>query len=111
MINKLCTPAFIYLVFSLTQIVIDTFKKEYDKASMKFIIMIIFTILLNILCEKGMTPISWLIVFIPFILMTLIITILLYVLKANYFKKNKTNVTNHNNANIPNNDITTLINN
>jgi hypothetical protein len=62
--------------------------------------MIIFTILLNILCEKGMTPISWLIVFIPFILMTLIITILLYVLKVNYFNKNdKTS------------DNTTLINN
>lgn len=86
MIDKLCTPALLYLLFSLTQIIIDTFNKSYDKASMKFLIMIIFTILLNILCQKGMTPISWLIVFIPFILMTLIITILLYVLKVNFKK-------------------------
>ena len=89
MINKLCKPALIYLIFSLTQIIIDTYQKSYDKASMKFFIMIIFTLLLNILCEKGLTPISWLIVFIPFILMTLIITVLLYVLKVNILKKDK----------------------
>ena len=77
-INNLCGPALIYLIFSLTQIIIDLFKKLYNTAFLKFIVMIIFTILLNILCDKGLGLISWLIVFIPFIFMTLITSILLF---------------------------------
>lgn len=77
LINKLCGPALIYLVFSLTQIIIDIFKNLYNTAFLKFIVMIVFTILLNILCEKGLGVVSWVIVFIPFIFMTLITSILL----------------------------------
>jgi hypothetical protein len=78
MIN-LCAPALIYLAFSLTQIIIDTFKGLYNTAFFKFIVMIIITILLNALCISGMGIISWFIVFIPFIFMSVIVTILLYV--------------------------------
>jgi hypothetical protein len=41
--------------------------------------MITITFLLNALCQGGMSIISWIIVFIPFIFMTVIVTILLYV--------------------------------
>jgi hypothetical protein len=75
----LCAPALIYIAFSLVQIVIDTFKGLYNTAFLKFIVMIIITFLLNALCQSGMTIISWIIVFIPFILMSVIVTILLYV--------------------------------
>ena len=78
MLNKVCSPVLIYLVFSSIQIVIDIGKRETDKATAKFIIMSLFSILLNILCERGLTVISWLIVFIPFISMTIITTLLLY---------------------------------
>ena len=78
LINNLCGPALIYLVFSLTQIIIDIFKELYNTAFLKFIVMIIFTILLNILCEKGLGVVSWMIVFVPFIFMTLITSILLF---------------------------------
>jgi len=78
MLNKVCSPVLIYLVFSLIQIVIDIGKKETNKATAKFVIMSLFSILLNILCERGLTVISWLIVFIPFISMTIITTLLLY---------------------------------
>jgi hypothetical protein len=78
MIN-LCPPALIYIAFSLTQIVIDTFKGLYNTAFLKFIVMIIITFLLNALCQTGMTIVSWIIVFIPFIFMSVIVTILLYV--------------------------------
>lgn len=78
MIN-LCAPAIIYLIFSITQILIDTFKGLYNTAFMKIIVTIMVTLLLNILCEKGLTVVSWIIVFIPFILMTVIVSILLYV--------------------------------
>jgi hypothetical protein len=76
---NLCAPALIYVAFSLTQIIIDTFKGLYNTAFFKMIIMIIITILLNALCQSGMGIISWIIVFIPFIFMSVIVAILLYV--------------------------------
>lgn len=78
MIN-LCAPAIIYLIFSITQILIDTFKGLYNTAFMKVIVTIMVTLLLNILCEKGLSVVSWIIVFIPFILMTVIVSMLLYI--------------------------------
>jgi hypothetical protein len=78
MIN-LCVPAIIYLIFSITQILIDIFKGLYNTAFIKVIVAIMVTLLLNILCEKGLSVVSWIIVFIPFILMTLIVSMLLYI--------------------------------
>lgn len=77
MIN-LCAPAIIYLIFSITQILIDTFKGLYNTAFIKVIVTIMVTLLLNILCEQGLSIVSWIIVFIPFILMTVIVSMLLY---------------------------------
>ncbi len=79
MFNDLCPPALIYLVFSFTQIVIDTLKGYYNMATMKLWVAFVFTILLNYLCQSGLGIISWIIVFIPFILMTIIVGILLVV--------------------------------
>jgi len=80
---NLCPPSIINIVFSLTHIIIDIFKGFYNSALMKFIIMLIITLLLQILCNTGLAIISWFIVFIPFILMTLIVTILLYIFGLN----------------------------
>ena len=76
---NLCAPAIIYLIFSITQILIDTFKGLYNTVFIKVIVTIMVTLLLNILCEKGLGVVSWIIVFIPFILMTVIVSMLLYV--------------------------------
>jgi hypothetical protein len=76
---NLCAPALMYIVFSLTQVIIDTFKGLYNTAFFKLIVMILVTFLLNSLCKSGMGLVSWLIVFIPFIFMSVIVTILLYV--------------------------------
>jgi hypothetical protein len=78
MVN-ICAPALIYIAFSLTQIIIDTFKGMYNTAFFKVIVMIIITLLLNALCQSGMSIISWIIVFVPFMFMSLIVGILLYV--------------------------------
>lgn len=78
MIN-LCPPAIIYLIFSITQILIDTFKGLYNTATVKVIVTIMVTLLLNILCEQGLGVVSWIIVFIPFILMTVVVSTILYV--------------------------------
>ena len=75
----ICPPASLYLAFSIIQILIDMFRGETTTAFLKFIVMIIFTIALNMLCTSGLGIISWFIVFIPFILMTYITTILVFV--------------------------------
>jgi len=76
---KLCPPAIIYAIFSVTQILIDSYKGLYNTAFMKIIVMVMVTLLLNILCDQGYSVVSWIIVFIPFILMTFIVSILLYI--------------------------------
>lgn len=103
---NLCAPALIYVAFSLTQIIIDTFKGLYNTAFFKIIVMIIITILLNSLCQTGMTIISWILVFVPFIFMSVIVAILLYVFgldpatgKLNLKCDNCNNNENNNNSN------------
>ncbi len=76
---KLCPPALIYLIFSAAQIIIDTIKGLYNTAIFKFIVMVMVTFLLNALCLTGLSVVSWVIVFIPFILMTVIVSMLLYI--------------------------------
>ena len=76
-LESICSPALIYLIFSTTQIIIDTIKGTYNLAFMKFWVTIIFTLLLNTLCQRGLGVISWFIVFIPFILMTVVVSMLL----------------------------------
>jgi hypothetical protein len=80
---KLCAPALIYVVFSLAQILIDIFKGLYNTAFMKFVVAILVTLLLNGLCDGGLGVISWIIVFIPFILMTFVVAMLLYIFGMN----------------------------
>jgi hypothetical protein len=74
---QLCPPALIYLIFSITQVTIDSVKGEYNTALVKIWVAFIFTILLNYLCQQGLGVVSWLIVFIPFMLMSVIVTMLL----------------------------------
>lgn len=76
---NLCTPALIYVIFSLTQIIIDTSQGMYNTAFVKTIVAMIITCLLNWLCETGMGIVSWIIVFIPFLFMSVIVALLLFV--------------------------------
>ena len=78
-LENVCPPALLYLAFSIIQIIIDMYRGDTVQAFLKFIVMVIFTIVLNAICSSGMTIMSWFIVFIPFILMTYITTILFFV--------------------------------
>lgn len=83
MLQPLCMPALIFLIYSVCHVIVDMYKEEYDKALMEFFVSAIFTFLLNILCQSGLGIVSWIIVSIPFILMTTIAGILVYSLKVN----------------------------
>ena len=77
--ERLCTPAIIYVVFSVVQIIMDLYVGLINTAAVKFVVMIIMTILLNLLCQRDLAIISWIIVFIPFIMMTFIVSLILYI--------------------------------
>ena len=76
---ELCSPAIIYLIFSIIQIIFDMLNGLYNTAFMKTIVMTLVTFLLNILCQRGLGVVSWIIVFIPFILTTVVVSMLLYI--------------------------------
>lgn len=73
-----CAPVLLYVAFSIMHIMIDIFKDMYNTALVKFVVMVVFASVLNILCERGLGIISWMLVFIPFISMTVITTVLLF---------------------------------
>lgn len=77
--TKICPPALIYLIFATTQISVDSIKGQYNTAFIKIFVTFVFTMLLNHLCMSGLGVVSWIIVFIPFLLMTMIVTMLLFV--------------------------------
>ena len=83
MLNQLCMPALIYLIFSFTHVVIDMYKGLYNTAVIEIWISAVFTLLLNLLCQQNLGIISWFIVSIPFLLMTVIATLVLFVFKLN----------------------------
>jgi hypothetical protein len=108
MLNELCSPALLYLGFSLIQIIIDIIKNMYNTALLKFVVMIIFTLILNILCSSGLSVVAWILVFIPFIMMTVITSLLLYVFglspyngKLEYSNVNLNGINNKLNNTIP----------
>jgi len=80
---NLCPPAIIYIIFSFIQILFDLTYGMINTAIMKTIVAIIITFLLNWLCQKELSIVSWVIVFVPFMLMTAIVVFLLYIFGLN----------------------------
>ena len=80
LIDRLCSPALIYLAFSIIQLILDMSHGKFKLAIAKLFVTLIFTYLLNLLCEQKLTKISWIIVFIPFIFMGYISLLLVYAL-------------------------------
>ena len=77
MFNNICAPALVFMVFQLTHVIIDGYRLKYKSALLNFTILLIVTALLQLLCQADLAIISWFIVFIPFLLMTLVVAILL----------------------------------
>ena len=63
---QLCAPALIYLCISLVDIIYNSYLGLYHNLLVKTIVIISVAIVLNILCEKGFSEISWLIVLLAF---------------------------------------------
>jgi hypothetical protein len=63
---QMCAPAFIYLFISLFDIIYNAYLGLYNNLLVKTIVIISVAIVLNILCKKGFSEISWLIVLLSF---------------------------------------------
>ena len=72
---KLCAPAFIYLFISLFDIIYNAYLGLYNNLLVKTIVITSVTIFLHILCERGFSEISWLIVLLSFIFIGMIMLI------------------------------------
>jgi len=95
-LNYLCPPALIYVVFSLINIVLDLSDKKYKDAFTLLIISSIFTCLLQLFCMANMSMISWLLVFIPIILYTYMTLIIFLVFRLDPAKDNKQYIVKNN---------------
>ena len=89
--KKLCPPAMIYFVISIVGIIMVMFQnignvKSYNIGSfsmavpntlmvfvLKFVYVIFWTWILNLLCKGGFTVLSWLFVLFPFILLFVVL--------------------------------------
>ena len=80
-LNYLCAPALLYVVFFLIQIVIEISNKSYKQALTQTIICVIFTCILQIFCNANLTLIAWLLVFIPIIMYTYMVLLIFMVFR------------------------------
>ena len=78
--KQICPPALIFVIYMAIQVVIDIFQGYFNTAIVKIVILFIFGAGLNMLCQEGFTVVAWVLIFIPFVLMSLIVVIILYML-------------------------------
>ena len=79
MLERICGPVILYIGFCLVHILVDLYQKQPEQAAVKFFVMFIFSFVLQILCMRGLGIISWIIVFIPFILFNYITAVIFVV--------------------------------
>ena len=90
-LRKLCTPAYLYLVISVFSIIIIMLQNGSNSNTycmgnyscqvpniylifvVKFIYVLFWTWILNLLCKAGYPSVSWLLLLFPFILMFIFI--------------------------------------
>jgi len=91
--NQFCTPAYVYLVVSLFFVIIVALQNHnfyenrvfcigmYDcdnnniaiSVSLKLIFILFWTFFLNLLCKMGLSFVSWILVFLPWVIMLTIL--------------------------------------
>ena len=59
---------------------IDIIQGFYNVAIVKIAVLFIFGAGLNFLCESGYTLVAWLLIFVPFVLLSLVVVLILFML-------------------------------
>jgi hypothetical protein len=80
-LNYLCPPAILYVVFFMISIVIELSEEKYRTAFTQTIICIVFTCILQLFCMADMSLMAWILVFIPIIMYTYMVLIIFLVFR------------------------------
>lgn len=90
-LHKLCTPAYFYFVISIIALVLMIFQNVGSRTTycvgnyscpvednviilfIQALYVFFWTWVLDLICKSGFTPVSWILVLLPFVLMFLII--------------------------------------
>jgi len=81
--SDLCTPAALYLVLSVISTIIIIFARfRFISIVIKILFVLAWTWVLNFLCKKGLTGISWILVILPYLIMFGVVAMILEFLKV-----------------------------
>ena len=76
----LCNPAMLYLILSIITILMGiSAQVQVSVYVVKLIWMVVWVYILNLLCSKGYTTVSWVLVLLPFILIAFMALMMLEV--------------------------------
>ena len=76
----LCNPAMLYLILSIITILMGiSAQVQVSVFVVKIIWMVVWVYILNLLCSKGYTTVSWVLVLLPFILIAFMALMMLEV--------------------------------
>ena len=76
----LCNPAMLYLILSIIVILMGlSAQVQVGVFVVKLIWMVVWVYILNLLCSKGYTTVSWVLVLLPFILIAFMTLLMLEV--------------------------------
>ncbi len=77
---NLCNPAMLYLILSIITILMGySAQVQFSVYVVKLIWMVVWVYILNLLCSKGYTTVSWVLVLLPFILIAFMALMMLEV--------------------------------
>ena len=94
-IKHLCTPSYVYLVISVVFLILsmmqnygntDQYCLGYKSCAVpntsiifviKFLYVLFWTWMLNLMCKAGATPVAWFLVILPIVLMFVMISLLM----------------------------------
>jgi hypothetical protein len=66
----LCPPAVVYICFSFLQIAINILNKRNELAFVRCMILIVISYIILVLCANNYVGVAWAITFIPYLIMT-----------------------------------------
>jgi uncharacterized membrane protein YhaH (DUF805 family) len=87
---RICTPAQLYIILTVIAIIALAVKKQFMSIPYNLLFALVYTFLLNWLCDKGWTNMSWILVIVPFVAMLIVVGVLLYAEAKNKLNQKKT---------------------
>jgi len=75
--SNFCSPALVYFIFMLIHVFLEMYHKNTKGALLQLLLGLLMSMILQLLCMRGLNIVSWIIVLIPFIFYTYMM-ILLY---------------------------------